>query len=240
MTTEVQVAQHAATTDEAEMHPMLLATFAEHAAATYDKQTYLGDLIGDLPWEFEMETGLLKFGDRYRWRTQIIGTHSERSGLWLWGWANESSGLPDELVLASRSLRALGLQYGIGQLCEVHLPTNRHDGHFWSVIAAGLCSSNAYYCGAYEGGAVFLLIHDPIYRQVIEQPLVRFASLLPKALSTFDITDHRLTVKGYARFLGLELEEVGDRLTVRDGAGRQMVAHFNEHRRLTDLAGDAD
>ena len=50
-----------------------------HAAASFDKQRHLADLIHSLDWHFDMERGLLSFGDRYQWHAHVLGTESEEN-----------------------------------------------------------------------------------------------------------------------------------------------------------------
>jgi hypothetical protein len=220
------------------MNPKLLAAFDQHAAATFDKQSCLNELVGELDWQFEMDSGLLSFGDRHQWQAQILGTQSDESGTWLWAWANEASGIPENLLVAANALRKLGTAKGIAELTEAQLPADEYDGHFWSILATGVCKADAYYRGPYEGGAVFLLIEDPAFDRQVDNPLLRFATIMPQAVSAYPISNHKRAVAGYADFLGLTAEAQGDTVVVADGSGNQLTAEFDGQNRLTKLAGE--
>ena len=45
--------------------------------AAYDRQLLLADPVGNLDWTYDLPTGLLSFGDRYRWRAEVLGTESD-------------------------------------------------------------------------------------------------------------------------------------------------------------------
>jgi hypothetical protein len=103
-----------------------------------------------------------------------------------------------------------------------------------------VCSANAYFRGEYEGGAVYLLIKDESYRQrVTNNPVARLLSVFPNSISTYEISDHREALKGYADFLGLSVESRADAIRINDATGKNYAtATFDESGRLTNLAGD--
>ncbi len=219
------------------MNPKLLAAFDQHAAATFDKQSFLNDIVGSLDWQFDMEAGILSFGKKYQWNVQVLGTESEESSSWLWAWGNEASGIPDRLLEAANSLRQLGADQGLSELCDSQLPTDEYDGHFWSVLATGLCHGDAYYRGPYEGGAVFLVIKDSRYGREIAEPLARLGSVFPQAISTYAIGNHKNALVGHAGFLGLAVREEADGVHITDKDGNELLAQFDDRNRLASLAG---
>lgn len=152
-----------------------------HAPASFDKQLHLADLISDLPWHFDMATGTLSFGDRYRWHAQVLGTESYENNTWLWAWANEASNIADVLLEAAHTMLELGEEQGIPELLQPQFPLEQADGHLLSLIASCVCHANTYFRGAYDGGAVFLLIDDDLCpMQKVEHPLAHIASVFPQ------------------------------------------------------------
>ena len=220
------------------MNPKLSSTFDQHAAATFDKQSFLNDVVGELDWEFTMDTGVLGFGGLHRWRAQFLGTQAEQSGTWMWGWANEASAIPDKLLACANSLRKLGADKDISEMTQGRLSADELDGHFWSILATGLCKANAYYRGPYEGGAIYLLIKDTNYVQQVDHPLARLATVFPQAISTYTIGNHRHALTGHAEFLGLSVQPNGNAIIVADSQGKQLSAEFDDQNRLTDLSGN--
>ncbi len=84
--------------------------------SSFGKQLHLSGLIGEQPWNIDLKTSLLSFGDKYRWHFQLLGTESEASGTWLWAWATTASKLPAHLLVASHVLKTYGEQRGIPEL----------------------------------------------------------------------------------------------------------------------------
>lgn len=210
--------------------------FLQHVAASYDKQMALGDLIGSNPWQFDMNTASLSFGDSLRFRIEILGTESSYSNTWLWGWANESSGIPAEMLAASEEMRALGRQEGIHEFLHPDWQlSERLNGHILSMIASGLCDCNAYYRGPYEGGALFMLIRDPAFPQARFNPLQRIVTLFPQLISTIPIADHQTAFRHYLAYYGAEVHEHGQLVIGHFAKGDEIEASFLADRRLEKL-----
>jgi hypothetical protein len=54
--------------------------YVNHALFAFDRQLLLADLIGDLDWAYDLPTGILSCGDRYRWQAEVLGRASAHSG----------------------------------------------------------------------------------------------------------------------------------------------------------------
>jgi hypothetical protein len=126
------------------VNPRIVALFARHAAATYDKQCTLNERIRKKKWHFDMNTGVLRFGDEYQWRAQVLGTQ-DKSGMWLWAWANTKSRIPEHLLDAAKNMQRYGDGNGIAELCTPRLQTVAGgDGDFyignWCVLSERLLS----------------------------------------------------------------------------------------------------
>lgn len=90
------------------MNHLLELEYLQHATPSFDKQLHLADLIGDSAWRIDLPTGLLHFGDRFRWDVQLLGTESASAQTWLWAWGNEDSQFAEELCSDSLALKRLG------------------------------------------------------------------------------------------------------------------------------------
>src|SRR5579862_258952 len=88
-----------------EMSMTLEELFAEHAGASFEKQFRLSAVVGELPWQYSTESGILSFGNELRFPAQILGTHAEGDNSWLWAWANQQSNLPKHITSASAQVR---------------------------------------------------------------------------------------------------------------------------------------
>ena len=144
--------------------------FCWHAAPSFEKQLYFWDLVGQVNWQFDMDRGLLSFGD-HKWRIQILGTESDKS--WLWAWANDTSQVSPELLRAVTAVRIRGQLQNIPEFTEPEHSLDVVDGHTLAMIASGLCQANAYYRAPYDRGALFMLIQDDKFPRCEEPPLMR-------------------------------------------------------------------
>ena len=84
----------------------------------FDRQLLFADLIGDLPWAYELQAGIVSFGDPFSWQAEVLGTESEESSTWLWAWANDASTIPKQQQAASLKLKALDREHGIAELTD--------------------------------------------------------------------------------------------------------------------------
>ena len=217
------------------MHFDTAKLFFRNAVASFGKELHLAELVSHSNWHFNMASGLLSFGGEYDWRVQILGTEADNSQTWLWAWANEASGIPISLLGSALTLRMLGEANGIPELAESEVPLGEVNGHILAMIASGVCRADAYYRCPYEGGAAFLLIKDENFPRCTEHPLARIASVFPQAISSLDISDHRLAFLGYLEYYGLVFEEEGNRIVVEEEGEQVLTAAFDELNRLTNL-----
>lgn len=210
--------------------------FLKHVAASFDKQLALGDIIGSQDWTFSMDTGLLGFGSQYRFKAQVIGSEATYDNTWLWGWANEASGIPANLLRAGQELRAFGQQNGIQQLTQPGFSINQElNGHILSMIASGLCNGSAYYRGPYDGGALFLLIRDENFPRSTVIPAVRISTIFPQLISAMPIPDHRTAFIAYLQYYGARLKEEPETITAKFDNGDLLQARFLKDNRLEDI-----
>ena len=94
----------------------------------------------------------------------------------------------------------MGEERLISELTEPQLPLGEINGHFFGMIAVGVCQANAYYRGPYDGGAAFLLINDEAFPRNTDPPLQRIASVFPQAISGIDIPNHKLALMGHLKY----------------------------------------
>lgn len=217
------------------MHFALPHLFCRHAVAAFDKQLHLADLIDGLPWHFDLNTGLLSFGGNCQWHAQLLGTEANVSQNWFWAWANEVNNLPPSLLQCALEMKALGEQRLIEELTTPQLPLGEINGHFFAMIASGVCRSNAYFRGPYEGGAAFLLIKDEKFPKNTDPPLQRIAAVFPEAMSSVEIVHHKLAILGHLDFYGLAHEQEGNKIMVKENGEPLLQATFDAMNRLTQL-----
>lgn len=214
---------------------ILNKSLLEHAIAAFDKQLHFADVVGQLNWQFDMASGLLSFGDRYRWHAQVLGTESQSSGTWLWAWANDASNIPEDLLQASLTMRTFGEQHEIPELTSPAVSFDEIDGHTLAMIASGVCRANAYYRAPYDGGAAYLLIMDESFFHNTDEPLSRIATVFPQAIAALEISNHRLAFLSYLASYDILCRSEGSMIVVDDSKKLAMAATFDEQNRLIRL-----
>jgi hypothetical protein len=216
------------------MHHKVKNTFDTYAAATYDKQLFLNEIIDGADAAFDLRSGIVDFG-KHCWRCQVMGIQPDDTGRFRWIWSVDQTEIPDHLQKWAHSVREIGVRDSITELMEGKPSDPDVEGHFLSVMATGICQANAYFCGEYQAGTVFLLIRDAQYPVSSTPPLQRFLSALPKALQQYPVTNHRRAVTGLARFLGLNVDGDANRILIDDG-DEQIITTFDDDKRLLNLS----
>jgi hypothetical protein len=213
----------------------LARMFEVHAAYSLDKQLALGEMLKACRgWNFDMESGRITFGQSLSFPAQVLGTESEADGTWLWAWANSASGIPPRLLKAAEHLKRFGTENKVAELTEPELPLNKISGDQLAMIASGACKSDAFYRGAYKGGALYLLIEGPNIQKLVRSSAQRVATVFTRAISEWPL-NHRLAFLNYLHFKGYRNDQCGDSITGTSPDGEQVVAEFDVLSRLTKI-----
>jgi hypothetical protein len=225
----------------------------KHAAASFDKQIYFDVMLGKLGWGLDLSTGVIAFRrpheEPLQLSFQVLGTESEDSDTFLWGWANSAQGFSNELLLTSLELKVQGERLGVTEFTTPELPLSRVvNGARISAVASGLCRAGCYVRAAYPRGALFLLIRDPRFKRPVSQPIQRILRAFPMFLSDNTVADHRSALLPYLQFYRLEITETADRVEARtDKVGRTsaglipdntLIAAFDGANRLVRLTSE--
>src|SRR5262249_32991993 len=163
---------------------------ARHAGLSFEKQCALADFLGSHNWSLDTERALISFGPGKGFPIQILGTESESSYTWLWAWANEASGLSEDVVRDSIRLQRLGEETGIQELAQPEVGLGPVSGHHLALIASGVCDAAGYYRGAYDGGAVYVLLYDPKKVIVRDESIVRMTRVFLDLICQIEL-EHR-------------------------------------------------
>lgn len=207
----------------------------EHGLQALDKQLHLQDLVGEADWLFDQDAGTITFGGERACPAQLLGTVVDRSGSWLWAWANDS--VVASVAEDARTLQRIGEADSVTAFVTAELSlSNDLPGEVLALIACELVGADAYYRGPYAGGAAFILLRLPADapRQVVGDGLraVRTLSLAPLALP---IPLDQPTIDGYLRWVGLELDSKPGRSIGRDRSGGEVTVTFDQAGRFASL-----
>ncbi len=227
--------------------PGLRRLFDRAIGVALDRQSYLADRIGDWDWSVSLQDGEMTFtdptsGEQLRTSIQILGTESELSDTWLWGWANEASGIPLPLLTIGRALGQVGSDRGIPEFSAPSLSRGDVDGHTLSCIASAAYPVAGYYRAPHDGGALYVLLTGP---ELVEPPpfstLVRFSTGWPRVLSAKGehITEPRTALAAYAKHLGLQVDEETPNHVVVSGPRGAARVTFDADDRTLEIQAQA-
>ena len=210
--------------------------FLLHVAASFDKQVYLAESLGeDHTWELDMNARTITFDDKLSFKVQVLGTESYELKTWLWAWANESP-IPDDMRHASRQLKAFGERHGVREFKHAEVTVSEElTGYHFAVAATGIVEAQSFYRCDYSGGALYALIKDPTYRWHISDPLQRILRIFPQVVRRIQFTDHKTALANYLTFYGYKAVRGDGFVLAEDDSGPVLRAEFDENRRLTNL-----
>lgn len=181
------------------------------AGAATARQLAMGErVIGKSGWNVDVRNGKISFGDR-SFDSGVLGTESESSLTWLWGWANKESGLPERAAAPAR--RASKTLKSVPEFANASFRLDElHTGHNIAMVSCCVSEKNVcYYRCPYDGGALFV--------QISGLPDEIFAPLPPEALARHYMEvirsfycDHRLLAAGMLWLNGYDLKESAERI----------------------------
>jgi hypothetical protein len=214
------------------MSPNLQALFNDNAAATFERQLRLNELVGPDDWSADLDAGTLSFGDHHTFPIQILGTESEHSGTWLWAWANQSVDNPAILKTVTQ-LREQGQWREIPELTASQLDLDEVNGHTLGLAVTTLSGADAYYLGHYDGGAALMLLTAPELRAG-DDSAPRLVSVFSQFISAFP-ADHRAALLGYLKAKNYLVTEKDGGIEATTGRGDTIVASFDGVGRLAEM-----
>ncbi|HVF10355.1 MAG TPA: hypothetical protein VNA16_06115 [Abditibacteriaceae bacterium] len=207
---------------------------SQHIASSLLKQQNLSNFLGDHNWNVDLETGKVDFGKGRSYPIQIIGTESEVSGTWLWGWANEGSDIPAHLLTCTTTLQELGAREGIEELTQPQIELDKVDGHMLAMVACGVCKANAYYRGPYDGGALFFTMQQmPLQNQQTASPL-EIINIMSSVISQFPV-NHKTMVQSFLNHQGFQLAEGEGEIIASVANGSDITVKFDNLGRINGM-----
>lgn len=181
----------------------------------YTVQNALVRLVKDEPdWNVDFEKGTLRLG-KYRFHIQFLGSESNVTHTWLWGWENVnrfSNDLLGQAYLAQVYGQTWGLEPLIHAQCEVN---DTFNGHTFSMLVCGaLAEDRCYYrCPTANGqGAAFVALTDA--PKELFQPVdgITFINSAAQCVKGFYL-DHKIFVESFLRWNRTPFDWSGDTLT---------------------------
>ena len=198
--------------------------FTKFGAYALDKQENLSTLIGDMEGEFNIEEGLLSFGDDYNFHVQILGYLSTNSGDFSWAWDNEELGLDEALIEESKQVKELGEKYNIPSFTTPMFRTDLEGAHFLSMIVISMFDDDAYYPAQIGDFVFFVTIKsDEI---PTDDTIERFQVVFDSSQRDYDVNGKK-AFEGYVALKGypVNVHENDDFQIAKIGDNRFMVGY---------------
>lgn len=207
----------------------------KYGGIALEKQHNFGNMVGDLSWNVDMQTGEISFGDKFIYPFQILGTFSHSSETWLWAWANERSGISDNLMKQARALQKYGEENEIALLRNSEFDATKNDLHLIGLIASGMFNSSGYYLANYGQGTMCVTIKSDKIDKNHENSHHSILTVFPQLISLFEM-NHKNALINYLQAKGYETKDDNNVLT-GSKEGKVIKAEFDELFRLTKLNG---
>ncbi len=212
----------------------------QYIGVSVRKQLALSDFLGKHSWQLDLSAGTVDFGKpgifgkRRVYPIQVLGSVAEKSGTWLWAWANVESNIPPSCLRVAERVKAFGASEGITELTTPELPASAEKGHLIAAISSGIADANCYYRGPYAGGAVFFLVFDMPIAQAPLTSTVRIANILTQVISQISV-NHRAMARAFLKAEGFEISDEGAGLSANAPDGRYLELRFDDHGRISGI-----
>ena len=207
----------------------------KYGGIALEKQRHFADIVSDLSWNVDIQTGEFSFGDRFTFPFQILGTFSHSSETWLWAWANERSGIPENLMQQALMLQKYGQDNGIDLLKNNQFNASKTNLHQIGLIALGMFNASGYYLANYGQGTMCVTIKSDKIDNSYENNHYFAMTVFQQLISLFEV-NHRNALINYLQAKGYEIKETDNTLTGSKD-GKIIKAEFDNLFRLTKLNG---
>lgn len=211
------------------------ALIEQYGGFALEKQNNLGNLIGQLPWNANLDDGEIRFGDNLFFPIQILGTFSHSSQTWLWAWANSQSNIPQDLLQQALTLKQYGENHGVDLLSNGTFDASETDLHFIGLIASGMFNSSGYYLADYGEGILCVTIASAEIDRTFNNDHLEIMTIFPQLISLYEM-NHKSALSNYLQQKGYQIQESENQLTGTKG-NKIIRAEFDHLSRMTTLNG---
>ena len=172
-------------------------------------------VVKNQDWYVDFPKQYISFGDK-KYPIQFIGTESNVSNTWLWGWKNVNN-FSDSLIEFAKATKKKGVKWNLEPLTTPEFDLNEtFNGHNLSIVSCAISDKKmCYYRCVHDKGAVFVAFSD-IPNEVFEPIEIQlFAAIVAQCLQRYYV-DHRIFIESFLRWNRTAFEYQGDNI----------IAHF--------------
>ena len=147
-------------------------------------------------WNVDFATGQLAFGNQ-SYPVQFLGSESNSSYTWKWGWDNVN-GFPTSLIELANTTRDLGEKWDLEPLCVADIELDdTFNGYTLAIVACGVSKDNyCYYRGPHDGGAVLMVFSDVPNSVFNPVDVHKFISITMDCIQEFEV-DHKIFIESF-------------------------------------------
>jgi hypothetical protein len=184
---------------------MALPKLEDHVFRVLENFHRLSEAAEGLNWNLSMDSETLTFYHPKTLRVafdcpaQLVGTEDERTGTWLWAWANEGSDIPGGMLEAVKRLKSVAEAGGADPFYQnprtFRLP-HPNFGTEMAILAAGVSDGYTTYRCPYDGGAAYLVVESCPKAVALPDSPLRISKAIMDGVSNFAL-DHRAAVAAY-------------------------------------------
>lgn len=220
-------------------HVPLNRAIADFALLTYENQETFNHRTGAGAFQLDLMTSQLELGGQV-FRIAFLGTWSEITRTWMWGWANPSRQETDPVVVpVVKGLRDRARELGLHELEVPTFPTEDINDLDWHpamglvTVATSLLGGQAFHAASYHGGCAFVAVLDAPPAQADPVKFMRFSAMAWEAAAMSptagqDGVRHRHAVDTYARWRGLRAEHAESAMRMHYPHGSLAEITFDE------------
>ena len=147
-------------------------------------------------WSVNFQEGLISFGED-AYPIQFLGSESNQTNTWLWGWENVNQ-FDTQLLQLVEQVRQYGEEKALAPLQKAELMLDDDiDGHTLSIVACGIQEPPVcYYRCPHANGAAFVALND--VPEDVFQPVDawKFMNIVAQCLKTH-IVDQKIFVESF-------------------------------------------
>lgn len=168
-------------------------------------------------WSVDFKSEIISFGES-NYPIQFIGSESNLSNTWKWGWDN-INGFNEKMLNLANNVKDMGSKWGLEPLyIEGFEIDENFNGHNLSIVACGISKINyCYYRIPHEGGSIFVGfsgVSDSVFSSV---DLQKFITISMECIQQFEI-DHKIFIESYLIWNGTQYK----------WENQTIIAHFNQ------------
>ena len=201
-------------------------------------QSYLGTTVYEWEINIKKNTLIIKTpkGKKLYFKIQLLGTESKADKTWMWAWANTQLRDIPEITEIARSMHDFSLEEGIGEFMEPVISlVDESYPYVIGFISCKLFDGTAFFRAEVDGGALGLIITDPIDYPDKETSTDLIIRSIHKAVKYFNF-DIKIGIETYLSYHGYKIEELSkQRFIAKNESSSASIVYSLENNKLVEL-----